>query len=172
MAKKHENTEIQETEAQETFHIDDDVKAKIKAAMAKDAEKAPKRKAPAEPSLAQRLAYDLDMDKSKVRRLMRKFKDEADKRAAENPEEKPFGLWVGIFDDYAEGKLTKVHVRTAGSKNKSRMLRAARCLHLDEGFSKEDIIGFIQEADLETKGVFGRKKAEEAEEEVVEEDAE
>ena len=164
MAKKHE---IEEAEVQEV-QIDEDVKAKIKAAMAKDAEKAPKRKTPAEPSLAQRLAHDLDMDKNKVRRLMRKFKEEADKRAEENPDMLPFELWVGIFEDYADGKLTKVRTRTAGSKNKSRMIRAARCLHLDEGFSKEDIIGFIQEADLETKGVFGKKKAEEA----VEEDAE
>lgn len=157
MAKKHE---IEEAEVQEV-QIDEDVKAKIKAAMAKDAEKAPKRKTPAEPSLAQRLAHDLDMDKNKVRRLMRKFKEEADKRAEENPDMLPFELWVGIFEDYADGKLTKVRTRTAGSKNKSRMIRAARCLHLDEGFSKEDIIGFIQEADLETKGVFGKKKAEE-----------
>lgn len=157
MAKKHE---IEEAKVQEV-QIDEDVKAKIKAAMAKDAEKAPKRKTPAEPSLAQRLAYDLDMDKNKVRRLMRKFKEEADKRAEENPDMLPFELWVGIFEDYADGKLTKVRTRTAGSKNKSRMIRAARCLHLDEGFSKEDIIGFIQEADLETKGVFGKKKAEE-----------
>jgi len=155
MAKKHE---IENTEAQENFQIDDDVKAKIKAAMAKDAEKAPKRKTPAEPSLAQRLAYDLEMDKSKVRRLMRRFKDEADKRAQENPEARDFEIWVGVFEDYAEGKLTKVRVKTAGSKNKSRMLRAARCLHLDEGFSKEEIIGFIQDADLETKGVFGKRK--------------
>lgn len=157
MAKKHE---IEEAEVQEV-QIDEDVKAKIKAAMAKDAEKAPKRKTPAEPSLAQRLAHDLDMDKNKIRRLMRKFKEEADKRAEENPNMLPFEVWVGIFEDYADGKLTKVRTRTAGSKNKSRMIRAARCLHLDEGFSKEDIIGFIQEADLETKGVFGKKKAEE-----------
>lgn len=156
MNKKVEN--VENTEAQAEFHIDDDVKAKIKAAMAKDAEKAPKRKAPAEPSLAQRLAYDLEMDKNKVRRLMRKFKEEADKRAAENPDAQQYEIYVGIFDDYAEGKLTKVRVKVAGSKNKSRMLRAARCLHLDEGFSKEEIIGFIQEADLETKGVFGKKK--------------
>lgn len=157
MAKKHE---IEEAEVQEV-QIDEDVRAKIKAAMAKDAEKAPKRKTPAEPSLAQRLAHDLDMDKNKIRRLMRKFKEEADKRAEENPDMLPFELWVGIFEDYADGKLTKVRTHTAGSKNKSRMIRAARCLHLDEGFSKEDIIGFIQEADLETKGVFGKKKAEE-----------
>lgn len=163
MNKKVEN--VENTDGQAEFHIDDDVKAKIKAAMAKDAEKAPKRKAPAEPSLAQRLAYDLEMDKNKVRRLMRKFKEEADKRAAENPDAQQYEIYVGIFDDYAEGKLTKVRVKVAGSKNKSRMLRAARCLHLDEGFSKEEIIGFIEEADLETKGVFGKKKevAEDAE---------
>lgn len=163
MNKKVET--VENAKGQAEFQIDDDVKAKIKAAMAKDAEKAPKRKAPAEPSLAQRLAYDLEMDKNKVRRLMRKFKEEADKRAAENPDAQQYEIYVGIFDDYAEGKLTKVRVKVAGSKNKSRMLRAARCLHLDEGFSKEEIIGFIEEADLETKGVFGKKKevAEDAE---------
>lgn len=158
MAKKHE------VENTESIQIDEDVKAKIKAAMAKDAEKAPKRKTPAEPSLAQRLAYDLDMDKNKVRRLMRKFKEEADKRAEENTEAQPFEIWVGIFEDYADGKLTTHRAKVAGSKNKSRMIRAARCLHLDEGFSKEEILAFIEEADLETKGVFGKKKAEATEE--------
>lgn len=155
MAKKQVEEFNQEIEA---VQIDGDVKAKIKAAMAKDAEKAPKRKAQTEPSLAQRLAHDLDMDKNKVRRLMRKFKEEADNRVAENPDLIEFELWVGIFEDYADGKLTKVRERKAGSKNKSRMLRAARCLHLDEGFSKEEIIAFIEEADLETKGTFGKKK--------------
>lgn len=163
MAKKHVEEFNQEVEA---VQIDEDVKAKIKAAMAKDAEKAPKRKAQTEPSLAQRLAYDLDMDKNKVRRLMRKFKEEANTRAEANPEIRDFELWVGIFEDYADGKLTKVRERKAGSKNKSRMLRAARCLHLDEGFSKEEIIAFIEEADLETKGAFGKKKEVEGAEEV------
>lgn len=155
MAKKQVKEFNQETEA---VQIDEDVKAKIKAAMAKDAEKAPRRKVQKGPSLAQRLAHDLDMDKNKVRRLMRKFKEEADNRVAENPDLLEFELWVGIFEDYADGKLTKVRERKAGSKNKSRMLRAARCLHLDEGFSKEEIIAFIEEADLETKGTFGKKK--------------
>lgn len=156
MAKKHEKMEV--APEMESVQIDDEVKAKIKAAMAKDAEKAPKRKVPAEPSLAQRLAYNLDMDKTKVRRLQRKFKEEADHRAEENPGMQPFEIWVGIFEDYAEGKLTTHRAKVAGSKNKSRMIRAARCLHLDEGFSKEEIIAFIEEADLETKGVFGKKK--------------